>query len=41
VETQIASDWRVEPYLALQLNRPDESLSRVFGLGLTFKVYFD
>jgi hypothetical protein len=41
VETPIAADWRVEPYLALQLNRPDESLNRVFGLGLTFKVYFD
>jgi hypothetical protein len=41
VETPIAADWRVEPYLALQLNRPDENLSRVLGLGLTLKVYFD
>jgi len=41
VETPIAADWRVEPYLALQLNRPDQTLSRVLGLGLTFKVYFD
>jgi hypothetical protein len=41
VETPIAADWRVEPYVALQLNRPDETLNRVLGLGLTFKVYFD
>ena len=41
VETPIGGDWRVEPYLALQLNRPDDELSRVLGLGLTFKVYFD
>jgi hypothetical protein len=41
VETPIAADWRIEPYLALQLNRPDEVLSRVLGLGLTLKVYFD
>lgn len=41
LETPIGGDWRVEPYLALQLNRPDDDLSRVLGLGLTFKVYFD
>jgi hypothetical protein len=41
LETPIGADWRVEPYLALQLNRPDEDLKRVLGLGLTFKVYFD
>jgi len=40
LETPIGGDWRVEPYLALQLNRPDDELSRVLGLGLTFKVYF-
>jgi hypothetical protein len=41
LETPIGGDWRVEPYLALQLNRPDDDLSRVLGLGLSFKVYFD
>lgn len=41
VDTPIGGDWRVEPYLVLQLNRPDDTLSRVFALGLTFKVYFD
>ena len=41
METPIGGDWRVEPYLALQLNRPDDELSRVLGFGLTFKVYFD
>ena len=25
----------------LQLNRPQDELSRVLALGLTFKVYFD
>jgi hypothetical protein len=41
VETPIGGRWRVEPYLALQLNRPDDELSRVLALGLNFKVYFD
>jgi hypothetical protein len=41
LETPIGGNWRVEPYLALQLNRPQQELSRVLGLGLTFKVYFD
>ena len=41
VETPIGGDWRIEPYLALQLNRPADELSRVVGLGLTFKLYFD
>ncbi len=41
LETPIGDSWRVEPYLALQLNRPDDQLSRVLGLGLSFKVYFD
>jgi hypothetical protein len=41
LETPIGRDWRLEPYLALQLNRPNDELSRVLGLGLTFKVYFD
>lgn len=41
VETPIGGDWRLEPYLALQLNRPAQTLSRVAALGLTFKVYFD
>lgn len=40
LETPIGGDWRVEPYLALQLNKPDDELKRVLGLGLTFKVYF-
>jgi hypothetical protein len=40
LETPIGGDWRVEPYLALQLNKPDDALNRVLGLGLTFKVYF-
>jgi hypothetical protein len=41
LETPIDASWRVEPYLALQLNRNDDTTSRVIGLGLTFKVYFD
>jgi hypothetical protein len=41
LETPIGGDWRIEPYVALQLNRPGDELSRVLGLGLTFKVYFD
>lgn len=41
LETPIGGAWRVEPYLALQMNKPSEQLSRVLGLGLTFKVYFD
>ena len=41
VETPIGGNWRVEPYLALQLNKPNDELNRVLGLGLTFKVYFD
>ena len=41
LETPIGGNWRIEPYLALQLNRPDDDLSRVLGLGLSFKVYFD
>jgi hypothetical protein len=41
LETPIGGDWRVETYLALQLNRPEDELSRVLGLGLSFKVYFD
>jgi hypothetical protein len=40
VETPIADAWRIEPYLALQLNRPDDTLSRVLALGLTLKYYF-
>lgn len=41
LETPIAERWRLEPYLALQLNRPGDELSRVLAFGLTFKVYFD
>jgi hypothetical protein len=41
LETPIGGDWRVEPYIALQLNRPQDELSRVLALGLTFKVYFE
>lgn len=41
LETPIGGDWRVEPYLALQFNKPDDELQRVLGIGLTFKVYFD
>jgi len=41
VETPIATDWRIEPYLALQLDRPDDATSRVWALGVTLKVYFD
>ena len=37
----IGGDWRLEPYVVLQLNRPQDELSRVLALGLTFKVYFD
>ena len=40
LETPIGGDWRIEPYLALQLNKPDDELKRVLGLGLTLKVYF-
>ncbi len=39
-ETPINASWRVEPYVALQLNKPYDELSRVLGFGLTFKVYF-
>jgi len=41
LETPIADAWRLEPYLALQFNKPDEHLKRVLGIGLTLKVYFD
>lgn len=41
LETPIAEHWRVEPYLSLQFNKPDDELDRVLGIGLTFKVYFD
>jgi hypothetical protein len=41
LETPIADAWRIEPYLALQLNRPNDDISRVLGLGLTLKTYFD
>ena len=41
LETPLSDDWRVEPYLAWQLNKSDDELKRVLGLGLTFKVYFD
>jgi hypothetical protein len=39
-ETPIAADWRVEPYIALQLNKPADDINRVLGFGLTFKYYF-
>lgn len=41
LETPIGGDWRIEPYLELRLNKPDDELKRVIGVGLTFKVYFD
>lgn len=41
LETPIGGDWRVEPYLALQMNKPAEDLSRVLAFGLTFKYYFE
>lgn len=41
LETPIGGNWRVEPYLALQMNKPADELSRVLALGLTFKVYFE
>ncbi|MFZ0434765.1 MAG: hypothetical protein WAL87_02160, partial [Chthoniobacterales bacterium] len=41
LETPIGGRWRIEPYLAMQLNKPDDDLKRVLGLGLTLKVYFD
>lgn len=41
LETPIGGDWRIEPYLVLQLNQPHDELSRVLAFGLTFKVYFD
>lgn len=41
LETPIGGAWRVEPYLALQLNKPADALSRVLALGLTFKFYVD
>ncbi|MGL6110382.1 MAG: hypothetical protein ACRC2B_09820 [Rubrivivax sp.] len=40
LETPIGPDWRIEPYIALQIDKPDEQVSRVLGFGLTFKVYF-
>jgi hypothetical protein len=41
LETPIADTWRIEPYLALQFNKPDDELNRVLGIGVSFKVYFD
>jgi len=41
LETPITERWRLEPYVELQLNRPQDELKRVLGIGLTFKVYFD
>lgn len=41
LETPIADDWRLEPYLELQLNKPAGALSRVLGIGLALKVYFN
>jgi hypothetical protein len=41
LETPIGGRWRIEPYLAMQLNKPDDELKRVVGLGLTLKAYFD
>lgn len=41
LETPIGGDWRFEPYLALQYNKPDDDLKRVLGIGMTFKVYVD
>jgi hypothetical protein len=40
VETPLAAEWRIEPYLALQLNRPGDEVSRVLALGLTLKYYW-
>ncbi|HRH90237.1 MAG TPA: hypothetical protein PLO41_25605 [Rubrivivax sp.] len=40
LETPIATGWRLEPYVELQLNRPDDDLTRVLGLGLTLKAHF-
>jgi hypothetical protein len=40
LETPLAEDWRVEPYIALQLNKPGEEVNRVLGFGLTLKYYF-
>jgi len=41
LETPLGGAWRLEPYLALQLNRPNDEITRVLGLGLSLKVYFD
>lgn len=38
---RLGSDWRFEPYLALQYNKPDDDLQRVLGISMTFKVYVD
>lgn len=38
-ETPMAESWRVEPYIALQFNKPDEVVRRVLGIGLTLKAY--
>ena len=41
LETPIGGNWRFEPYLALQYNKPYDELKRVLGIGMTFKVYFN
>lgn len=38
-ETPMGESWRVEPYIALQFNKPDEVVRRVLGIGLTIKAY--
>ena len=40
VEVTTSRGWRVEPYLALQVDTPQNDTTRVFALGLVFKYYF-
>ena len=39
-ETQLGPHWRLEPYIALQLDKPRDETTRVLGLGLVLKYYF-
>lgn len=39
-ETPLSTHWRIEPYIALQLNKPEDEVSEVLGFGLAFKYYF-
>ena len=39
VEVAINRTWRVEPYLAFQVDTPQNDTTRIFAVGLVFKYY--